>query len=93
MEDCGVSSTELAGEGFSKEIITAIEALTRRGGESYTDFVRRAAANPIARVVKIADLEDNLDIRRLPALTDNDVQRLRKYLDHWRMLTGFEKES
>lgn len=87
MEDCGVTRDDLAREGFSEEVIGAVEALTHGSGESYTDFVRRAATNPIARAVKIADLEDNMDIRRLPEVTEKDVERLRKYLKHWRMLT------
>jgi hypothetical protein len=36
--------------------------------------------------VKRADLEDNMDIRRLPELTDRDVERLRKYLRAWQYI-------
>lgn len=56
----GWTLTRLAGEGFSQEIMTAVDALTKRHGESDDAFVRRAMANSLARPVKKADLEDNL---------------------------------
>jgi len=41
---------------------------------------------PIGMKVKIADLEDNMDIRRLNEITDEDVARLRKYFCSWQYL-------
>lgn len=55
----GWSLERLLREGFSPEIVSAVDALTRRDGEDDQTFVRRAAANPLARPVKLADLEDN----------------------------------
>jgi hypothetical protein len=48
-------------EGFSQAVIAAVDALTKREGEEEEHFVRRAISNPLARPVKKADLEDNLD--------------------------------
>lgn len=56
----GWSGQRLAGEGFSPAVVEAVDAMTRREGEDYAAFVRRAIANPLARSVKRADLEDNL---------------------------------
>ncbi len=64
--------------------------MTRREGESYEEFIRRSLTHPVARRVKLADLKDNLDIRRLATLTDRDAERLRHYLAAWRVLTGAE---
>lgn len=50
----------LRAEGCPEKVLEAIDAMTRRDGEDYFDFARRAAANPLARPVKIADLTDNL---------------------------------
>ena len=50
----------LAGEGFSPEIVDAVDALSRRAGEEYGAYIGRAAANDLARRVKIADLEDKV---------------------------------
>jgi (p)ppGpp synthase/HD superfamily hydrolase len=56
----GWTLTRLMGEGFSPGIIAAVDALTRRMGETDDAFLHRAIANPLARAVKKADLEDNL---------------------------------
>lgn len=47
-------------EGFAPSIVAAVDALTRRPMEEHEALVRRAGANPLARRVKQADLEDNL---------------------------------
>jgi (p)ppGpp synthase/HD superfamily hydrolase len=76
-------------EGFSEEIILAVDHLTRREDETYEEFTERAQKNPLARKVKIADLEDNMDIRRYPAeLNDKDQERLARYHRAWLRLTG-----
>lgn len=54
----------LAAKGFSPEIVAAVDALTRRAGESDEAFVARAVALPLARAVKRADLKDNLESAR-----------------------------
>ena len=61
-------------------------SVTKREGETYDDFVRRAAKNPLGKEVKLADLEDNMDIRRLKEINDEDVNRLQKYLQAWQYL-------
>ncbi|MBR2192651.1 MAG: GTP pyrophosphokinase [Bacteroidaceae bacterium] len=86
IEDTEVTEETLQKEGFSQEIINGILSVTKREGESYEEFVRRAAENPLGREVKKADLEDNMDIRRLKEITDDDVVRLRKYLRAWQYL-------
>lgn len=77
--------------GFSEEVVAAIEGVTKRldaagGEEKYEPFIERAASNPVSRRVKIADLEDNMDLRRLPQMTSKDQARLAKYLAAWRRL-------
>src|SRR5262245_42600014 len=76
VEDSGWTLEQLRGEGFSKEVLLAVDCLTRRDGESYDEFVARAQANPIARQVKIADLEDNMNVKRLGKMTDRKSTRL-----------------
>lgn len=86
IEDTDVSLEYLRSEGIPEEVIGAVLSVTKQKGENYEDFVSRAAANAIGREVKIADLEDNMDIRRLHEFTDEDVARLRKYLRAWKYL-------
>jgi hypothetical protein len=50
VEDCpGWTFDRLHGEGFSEEVISALCSVTKRDGENYEDFVRRAGENPIGR--------------------------------------------
>lgn len=83
IEDCGVTAEQLAAEGFSPAVIDAVLALTKRttGGadEPYDAFIQRAARNPIARRVKLADLEDNMDLSRIPHPTAKDFARIERY--------------
>ncbi|MEZ5787289.1 MAG: HD domain-containing protein [Xanthobacteraceae bacterium] len=79
-EDCPEWTFDrLRSEGFSPRIIEALKSVTKRDGEAYEDFVRRAAADPIGRSVKLADLRDNSDLSRIAAPSDHDFQRLEKY--------------
>lgn len=93
VEDSHLSPQHLVEQGFDNEIAEAILSVTRYDGETYADFIERAAANPLGREVKIADLEDNMDIRRLPHLSANDCHRLQKYLHAWRFLKGLERDT
>jgi (p)ppGpp synthase/HD superfamily hydrolase len=87
VEDTDWTLDALRERGFPDEVVDAVDHLTRRDGESYDEFVTRAAAHPVARRVKLADLEDNMDVRRTGTLSDKDVERLGRYLRAWRRLT------
>jgi len=90
VEDTDWTFEKLAQEGFPDEVIEALKCVTKRGGEAYEDFVRRSASNKIARRVKLADLEHNMDARRLSDVTEKDVERLNKYVRAWRFLKGLD---
>jgi (p)ppGpp synthase/HD superfamily hydrolase len=80
IEDCASWTLDrVRGEGFSEEIVVALDSVTKRDGEDYFSFVRRAAANPIGRKVKLADLKDNSDLTRISAPTERDIERIEKY--------------
>ena len=64
-EDASVSLQDLRRMGYTENVVEAIESVTRRHHEPYEEFIRRVAANPIGRKVKVADLEDNMDLSRL----------------------------
>lgn len=88
VEDTAWSLDDLRARGFPGEVTGAVDALTRRAGESYEAAVERAAAHPVARRVKLADLEDNLDLRRLDAVNEADLERIGRYLRAWRRLSS-----
>lgn len=90
IEDSEMTAEGLRAEGFSEEIIDAVSAVTRRQDETYEAFIQRAAANPLAAGVKLADLEDNMDLLRLEELGDRDLQRLARYHRSWKQLKGLQ---
>lgn len=88
VEDTEWTLDRLREAGFSEEVLEAVDCLTHRDGESYEEFVERVRTNLIARQVKIADLEDNMNVRRMNRLGTNELERMEKYHRAWRVLTG-----
>jgi (p)ppGpp synthase/HD superfamily hydrolase len=83
----GWTFERLAEEGIPESVIAALRCVTKLvDDEDYTEFIHRAASNTIAKAVKLADLEDNMNMLRIAELTDKDIQRLKKYHSHWRWL-------
>ena len=79
VEDSAISLADLAAAGFAPEVVAAVEALTKRPGETRLEAARRAAAHPVARVVKLADNAENLDLSRIANPTPRDFQRAEEY--------------
>ena len=73
VEDGGIAAEYLLMLGFPQNIVNTVLAVSRREGEDYFDFIQRCKENPIGRVVKICDLEDNMNITRLNELTEKDI--------------------
>lgn len=86
VEDTPWTPGRLKEQGFPDRILEALDCVTKRDAEAYDEFVARSASNSIAIRVKIADLEDNMDLRRLPHLTPKDHERLAKYLAAYHLL-------
>ena len=89
VEDTDTTLSDLRQEGFPESVVGAVDALSRREEESYEDFSARAGANSLARPVKVADLEDSMNLLRLGTeeLSEKDVERLNRYLRAWTHLT------
>lgn len=65
IEDTNITLKNLKQDGFSEEILTALDCITKKEGEKYTNFIERISKNKLATKVKIQDLLDNLDETRL----------------------------
>jgi (p)ppGpp synthase/HD superfamily hydrolase len=78
----------LRAEGFPEAVLRAVELLTKRGGEPYEALIDRAAADPIARRVKLADLEDNMMQTRITDPGTRDRDRLERYRRAHARLSG-----
>lgn len=89
VEDTDWTFERLATEGFSKDVIDALRCVTKLSeNEPYNKLIARVKTNQLAVAVKLNDLSDNMDIRRLPYLSDKDIKRLKKYLKAYKQLTG-----
>jgi (p)ppGpp synthase/HD superfamily hydrolase len=92
VEDSSMTLRDLRDQGFPPSVIEAVDALTRREGEAYEDCIERVAKLPLATRVKLADLESNMDVRRLAQVTSADIGRLERYRKAWDRLTlGLER--
>jgi len=88
VEDTPVTFDQLETEGFSREVLATLRLVTHLPDVPYDEYIDRIMTDPTAIEVKIADLEDNSDIRRLQEIDDRSVDRLRKYLSAYRRLTA-----
>ena len=79
LEDTETTIEDLYQFGFQEHIIDAIVALTKKQGETRLEASQRARQNPIARVVKLADINDNMDLSRIQSPTVKDFERLKEY--------------
>jgi len=71
-------SIEVLSYYFTKEILLAIEAMTKQKSEKYDDYLKRVKDNQIAKVVKILDIKDNASPSRLYKLDQKTILRLTK---------------
>ncbi len=87
VEDSDLTLDDIRDMGYSEEVVVALDGVTRRSDETYDEFVKRSGQNPVSRRVKLADLEDNMDVRRLqPELSAKDLERLARYRRAWSQL-------
>jgi len=68
VEDTAVTLEDLAAV-FPPEVVEAVALLTHEEGTDYFDYVRRIRSNPIARTVKLADLQHNSDATRFAGVS------------------------
>lgn len=61
VEDTWISLDLLHQAGFKPAVVNAVDAMTRRDEENYFDYIDRCKRDPIAAIVKLADLDDNSD--------------------------------
>jgi (p)ppGpp synthase/HD superfamily hydrolase len=89
VEDTDVTHDDIKKDGFSEAILAALRLVTHSRRDSYTDYILRCKADPLARAVKLADLHDNARLSRImlrPEQLDRDLSRVKKYLLSYRFL-------
>lgn len=92
IEDTDLTLAALGDAGIPPDVLEALEHLIKRGGEEYMAFIERCSRNEIARMVKLADLEDNMDLTRIPEPTAKDMVRVEKYQQAKKYLLAVGRE-
>lgn len=87
IEDSDVTVEDLLASGLSNEVVTAVQILTKKEGQSYQEYLEKVKSNNLARVVKLADLKHNSDLSRLKSVTNTDYERVKKYKNAIRYLS------
>ena len=80
VEDTEYTIEDLADIGFDKAVTDAIALMTHADNVDYMDYVRMIKENPIAKEVKLADLNHNSDLTRLDVIDEKALSRRKKYL-------------
>lgn len=93
VEDTSVTFDDLLYFGIEEKIVNVLRILTRRDNESYMDYIRRVGENRAATLAKIEDLNDNMNLLRLPEISDEDINRWKKYNKARKYLQEKLKES
>ena len=79
IEDSPFTSEELLLAGLPEIVVAAVQILSKKKGQDCQIYLENVKSNPLARVVKLADLKHNSDLSRLSSITDKDLERLEKY--------------
>lgn len=79
IEDTDYTMADLEKMGFPADVLEALELLTHNDDTPYMEFVAKIKDNPIAKAVKLADLEHNSDLSRLDVVDEKALKRREKY--------------
>ncbi len=86
VEDSDWTVDQLVNDGFPAEITEAVDAISKRDDEAYFEYIERLRKNSLAARVKLADLEDNMDLRRIEHIDDETATRLAAYRKAYTLL-------
>lgn len=87
VEDTEITFEDLKHLGFSKENLHTLDCLTRKKDEDYFDYIERVKSDKTAVKIKLADLEHNMDFKRVKDLSDEYIIfTLKKYKKAWNEL-------
>ena len=98
VEDGGLTFNDLRDRGFPERVLGPLRLVTKLpeehgSDEGYAAFITRLQADPVARRVKMADLQDNMDLTRFRQPTDQDRLRAAKYERAYKQLEATEAHA
>lgn len=89
MEDIAVypcKTTHVITDEEQTEIKKALTLLNHHTAPSREEYINRISTNFLALKVKLNDLRNNLDITRIPELTEKDYARIERYKKEYQIL-------
>jgi len=90
IEDTDYTITILAGLGFSDKTLNLVRLMTHREGVGYMDYIESISKNGDATKIKLSDLRDNMNLKRLTDIGPADLTRLQKYKSAHKYLSNYE---
>jgi (p)ppGpp synthase/HD superfamily hydrolase len=91
--DSDLTLDDFRAREYDPEVVEALDRLNRRDAESFEDFIERIRQHPVARRVKIADLENHLDLRNWTSIGEREQERLNRYRRSWGTLVATERKQ
>lgn len=79
VEDTDITLAQLREMGFPEDVVEAVGVLTKEHGVPYQEYIKRVKSNPLARIVKLADLEHNSDMSRLQEIDERSKSLAKRY--------------
>ena len=83
IEDTEVTYEMLLEMGVPKEVADKVLIMTHKPEDSYEDYIKRIAQDEVTRKVKMADMEHNMDLSRIPDPTQKDLDRIENKYRKW----------
>lgn len=90
VEDTSVTLADLRSQGFTDEVVAAVDLVTHKSGDSYAEYVVSIKSNPLAREAKLSDLRDNSSINRVlyrEPVRERDLLRMQRYVLSYQYLS------
>jgi len=78
VEDTKINIREIE-KVFGKEVSLAVKAITKKPSASYKSYLSNVKSNRLAKIVKIADLKDNINLKRISNPNEDDYARTEIY--------------
>ena len=93
IEDSSYTLQNLRNMGFDQEVLSALTLMTHEKNVPYMDYVAKIKGNPVAPIVKLADLRHNSDLSRMDEITETALKRVEKYKAAMQLLSGSGYEA
>ena len=90
LEDCDVSKDQLIKAGIPEYLVEKLKILCKGKNEKYFDYIDRIKADRLTINVKLSDLKDNMNLKRLKEVTEKDINRIEKYKKAKEILEGYK---